>query len=104
MTFSRTKLMLFHRQDPKFPEHGETYLICIFPDGRIARTTLVSGSNIGARGWKFFDRFFSPCYGTEHGRYKDRWSKYPTPQAAFNTMRKFEKKNNLPKAEFIGTI
>lgn len=100
MTFPRTKLMLFHRQNLKNPKAGSRSLILLTPDGYLSKIH-----------WSYFiSKLYEdpPCYGggktfIEFEGDSSR-RKFPSARAAFNAMRKYEKENELPKAEFIGTI
>lgn len=93
MKFSKTKLMIFHR------ECDDLELILLTPHGELSKLFYCSG-------WyrPLLER--SPCYGppyvkkTEDGYVK----KFPSPKAAYKAMRAYEKREGIPPAEFIGTI
>lgn len=87
MKLSRTKLSLFHRF------HSDR-LIVIRPDGLKGRVC------------NYYEGIAGACYCTNFFRDADddHWSKFPSPEAALKAMRKYEKENGLPEAEFVGEL
>jgi len=91
MKFSNSKIMVFHRKTSKVQPYES--LIIIRPDGLMAR--------VGHMVNIYFNTCYSPNYWPDSDDY---WSVFDTSKEAYNAMRAFERRDKLPKAEFVGYL